>query len=362
MLTLKGKYSTAIIHASEYEQEVIAQTIKMLNSPAITNPVIIMPDTHVGVGSVIGFTMQTSEKVIPNIIGVDIGCGMTAAEITLPQIPLAEIDARIRAAVPTGFNLRQGEFYPADKRFLALGKKVGCGEHVVSASIGTLGGGNHFIEIGEHDGKSFLIVHTGSRNLGLRVAKYHQEKASAKLSDRRKSLRVERDLEYLEGADVEEYLLDMFTAVQYAATNRETIVQQIAKVLGAPFKILGSSVHNYISDVDGIIRKGAISAHEGEFLIVPINRTFGTIIGRGRGNPDWNFSAPHGAGRLLSRSAAKKSYTQEDADALMGNVFSSYNPVDEADFAYKSPESIMGLVSQTMDVEFVIKPILNIKG
>jgi RNA-splicing ligase RtcB len=334
--------------------------------------------------------MPVGDKIIPNIIGVDIGCGMTAAEIVLPNISLAEMDARIRKWVPVGFNLHPFS-PPALQKFLDLGNKVGCPEETVKRSLGTLGGGNHFIEIGEYDGRNYVIIHTGSRNLGLRVARFHQEKAAKKhrtisTSDfigeiksaypkeewgrriteernRRREMRVEKDLEYLEGDDVEEYLQDMYTAAEYAEANRQRILSEIiAALYSKSFQEIGSCVHNFISPVDRIIRKGAISAHKGQLVIIPINRTFGTIFGVGKGNPEWNFSAPHGAGRLLSRGKAKELYSQADADFLMGNIFSSNNPVDEADFAYKNPEEILGAIEESVEIKFIVKPILNIKG
>jgi tRNA-splicing ligase RtcB len=388
-MIINGEYTQADIKAVEYDEGVISQIYYMMQSPAINNHVVIMPDTHVGKGSVVGFTMRYSDMIIPNIVGVDIGCGMLTAKIENPNLELSEVDKLIREVVPVGFDIHEKAFYQAPKE---LSKKVGIDLDYASRSIGTLGGGNHFIELGTYNGEYYLTIHTGSRNLGLKTAVYHQNKAEAECRQRGSDYNTElaklktvyssrelgekiaelkrtfdekkspKDLAYLSGNDASEYLQDMFICQEYAALNRKTILRNICATLGIMYEVVAESVHNYISKEDQFIRKGAISAQDGERVIIPINRTFGTIIGAGKGNSEWNYSAPHGAGRLMSRGVAKSTFTQEDADNLIGDVYSSYNPIDECDLVYKSPDSIIEAIAPTVEIQYIIKPVLNVKG
>lgn len=348
MYPIRGARNTAWITGSIIDDTTIKQLYNMLSSPAITGRVVIMPDTHAGAGSVIGFTAPVGDKIIPNIVGVDIGCGVEVFKISLNNTPLEKVEKIIRQAIPMGFNVREVPIrnFPD---FQALADKVGYDRY--AHAIGTLGGGNHFIELGVYMDSYFLIIHSGSRQLGLRTARFHQARAG------------KGDLAYLEGDAAAEYLEDVKICTAYARLNRQVMAIEISHALGTRlipgFHIM--SVHNYVGS-DGYIRKGAIAARKGERVVIPLNRTAGTLIGTGLGNSEWNYSAPHGAGRIMSRGEAKRSISQADADAMMGNIVSSVNPVDECDAVYKPPEVIMEEIAETVRAEFVIKPVLNIKG
>lgn len=362
MIKLKGKYSEATIFADSGEESAISQIQNMLNSPAITNPVAIMPDFHAGKGSVIGFTMKASEYIIPNIVGVDIGCGMLCAKlshITVDTgIKLSEIDRKVRSVIPVNRNIRDTRLIIASKIELELAKRVDIDPSYMERSIGTLGGGNHFIEFGLDDYNDLWItIHSGSRNLGVRVAQYHQKRAV----DYCKGIpEVQTGLEFIL---TDSYMSDMVLAQEYASWNRMYILYQIQKVLNVDVGRIISSVHNFI-DADGIIRKGATTAQMGEDIVLPFHRQEGIWIMRGKGNSDWNFSAPHGAGRVMSRGEAKRTLNQEDETEKMklSGVFSSNDPLDESPSAYKSPEEIRKYLGETAEFDFSIKPILNIKG
>lgn len=391
---ITGKYSRARI-MTMCDGGIYDQVTRMVNSPGINNPVVIMPDCHVGVGSVIGFTMPYTDKVIPNVVGVDIGCGMLTHRID--YVPSGqkyeEIDSKIRSVIPTGQSVHDQCLYALNQpKYTDLFKRVGIDCNYAERSLGTLGGGNHFIELGIHSGNTYVTIHSGSRNLGLKVCKYHQGVAQRptdttqqisdlkeqhehgdisgielgqRITELKKSSRHSLgELSYLEGDALQLYLHDMQLCQEYAHFNRLLMMQSISKVLGVLTEHVAESVHNYIDTRDHIIRKGAIRSYLNEPLIIPINRTFGTIIGTGMSNPDWNFSAPHGAGRIMSRSEAKKLIPQDLATQRMqeSNVYSSFNPVDEDDAAYKDPADIIdAVVGKTVSIDFVIKPILNIK-
>ena len=359
MITLRGKYTTADIFSDFIEETSKTQIMQMINSPGVTNPVKIMPDFHAGKGSVIGFTMKVGEYVIPSIVGVDLGCGMLTARITHPGLPLEDVDKIIRGAVPLGFSIHNTAKASYTSNELDLASKVGVDKDRLVNSIGTLGGGNHFIELGEDsDGRMFITIHSGSRNFGLQVANYHQARAREYCKD---IPGVQKDLEF---CPVDEYLNDMEIAQGYATINRDTILELIVDALGVTVEEEINCIHNYISPEDNIIRKGAVSARAGDSIILPFNRRDGIWIMEGVGNPDWNYSAPHGAGRRMSRGQAKREMNQEYVDLDMTNsgVFSSYNPIDEAPDAYKSPEEIRKYIGETANYLYTIKPILNIKG
>lgn len=415
--TIKGKYTSAEVLIDMVDQETIKQINSMVNHPAFTNPIKIMPDTHAGKGSVIGFTMPVSDKIIPNVIGVDVGCGMLTVELQglkKEKLDLAKIDKCIRSFVPMGaggymkgyeydlgigivsFRLRiRNELSKYRKtggtRFNAAFNKalsmiesednfrklflerIGCPEGRFNESLGTLGGGNHFIEIGEFDGRYFVTVHTGSRQVGLKVANAFQKIAKESLEKSGEHFEFDlNDSAYLVGDSADEYLACMMIAQTYAKVNREIIMGNIIGNFPKEFGLLipqimssypwSECVHNFISPMDGIIRKGAISASEGEFLIIPLTPKDGIIIGFGKGNKDWNLSAPHGAGRVMSRSEAKRSISDEQASEAMSGVFASCKPKDESPLAYKDPVLIMEAVGGTMTIAGIIKPVLNIKA
>lgn len=359
-IKLVGKYTSATIHHSVAEDVSVSQIYGMLRSPAITNPVHIMPDFHAGKGSVVGFTMKASNMIIPNIVGVDIGCGMLTAKITAPRMGLLEVDNLIRLAVPTGFSVNREVKLNirGNTNLYALASTVGMDINRMELSVGSLGGGNHFIELGKSDdGDTYITIHSGSRNLGKMVAEYFQKLAtvfSGEMPD------VSKDLEYMPVGD---YMNAMLLAQEYASVNRLTMLKSIERALGVQVLDSFSCVHNYIDPIDMIIRKGAVSARKGDTIILPFNREDGIWIMEGLGNPDWNYSAPHGAGRTMSRSKAKKMFTQEYVDSRMvdSGVFSTSNPIDESPDVYKSASEIQGLVKETAEFKFSIKPILNIK-
>lgn len=354
-------------------------------------PVRIMPDVHAGVGCVIGFTAPINDKIIPNLVGVDIGCGMLCVELGKGEIDYAKLDSVIRAEVPSGRNV--GKCSPEAHNLIAL---LHCKEHLqnrewLDCSLGTLGGGNHFIEIDEdEEGGKYLVIHSGSRNLGKQVAEYYQDLAvkeyrstskaeviatlkaqgrEREIADTLKRLKEEKpalpkDLCYLQGQSMQDYLDDMQICTMFADENRATIANNILRRLNVGIVSYFTTRHNYISD-DNYIRKGAIEAKKGKRVLIPLNMRDGCIIGIGKGNPDWNYSAPHGAGRTMSRAEAKKQLRVEDFKETMAGVFSttvSEATIDEAPFAYKPSEEIIALVQDTVEIEKIIKPVYNYKA
>lgn len=360
MIEFEGKYSTATVFSDEVDQGCASQIMGMLNSPSITNPVKIMPDFHVGKGSVIGFTMKVGEYICPNIVGVDIGCGMLTFSIKRPDMSLEEMDKKIREAVPVGFNIHDKRVLNPTKEQIELREKVGTDETRFNNSLGTLGGGNHFIEIGKGDSDDWLYVtvHSGSRKFGLDVANYHQKRAIEFCES--EGIKVSKDLAF---CPTEEYLHDMRIAQDYALHNRAGMMLQIEKALNTRVLSSEQCTHNYI-DADNIIRKGAVRAYKGDTIILPFNRTEGIWVMEGLGNEEWNYSAPHGAGRVMSRGQAKRTLTKEQVDEEMkkSGVYSTSNPLDEAPQAYKDPKIIQKGVQETAKFLFKIKPLLNIKG
>lgn len=342
-----------------------------------------MPDAHDGKGCVIGTTCHFGDGIIPNIVGVDIGCGITGYPLDSINIPLPELDQNIRKAIPVGFghrDERNGMQLIEKYGFTNLYEKLRLTEKLIGydkrtiAQIGTLGEGNHFIEIGRTLADTYWIfVHSGSRNFGLNIANHFQAKAKAFCH--KMNIKVPTDMEYLplgDGFAGSDYLYHMNIAQEFAHANRITMIRQILEIMDYPFeqKDIVESVHNYISPVDNICRKGAISAYSGEKVIVPLNMAEGTIIGTGKGNKDFNFSAPHGEGRLFGRNAMK---TQLKADPSimdefgkrMTNVFSSCineNTIDESPMAYKPFSMIENHLKETIDITNIVRPIYNLKG
>lgn len=362
MIEIKGKFTSAVVHADQIDETSMSQIVQMVNSPGVTNPIKIMPDFHAGKGCVVGFTMPVGDVVVPNIVGVDIGCGMLASRISAPTIDVEELDDKIRSAVPVGFNIHSSPQTTAKdevEQFFPLASQVGIDKGRLINSLGTLGGGNHFIELGIGSNNDYYItIHSGSRNFGKVIAETYQRRAVEYSSGKSGVL---KDMEYMPS---DEYIKAMYVAQSYAALNRSIMARNIAQAIGCEIKSQIDCVHNYISPLDNIIRKGAVSAQVGDKIVLPFNRKEGIWIMHGKGNPDWNFSAPHGAGRKMSRSQAKKNLTQEYVDLEMQEtgVFSSFNPVDEAPDAYKSPDEIRKYIGETAGFSMSIKPILNVKG
>ena len=385
-MIITSKYGEVIIYAQTVEQDAIGQIIEMSNSPLGENANIrIMPDCHAGAGCVIGTTMRITDKACPNLVGVDIGCGVDLVKTDIDfRARAQELDDVIRKFVPFGMATHKyvkPYDFTALRCYKALDKKTIARAMV---SLGTLGGGNHFIEA--YDG-GYLAVHSGSRNIGARIAEYYQDLAEKRLvaveCDKRKAelakippterekwlksnkIEIKRELCYLTGADLDDYLHDIEIMQAFAAANRNAMLTAIVSRMGGSIGEHISSVHNYIDTKNMILRKGAISAQKGEILVIPMNMRDGMLICRGKGNPDWNFSAPHGAGRLYSRGKAKKLFSVDDYRNEMQGIYSSCicaGTLDEAPFAYKSFEEIMTCVEPTVEILDRLIPVFNFKG
>lgn len=391
------------IYTDIIEQEALDQINTLLEQPAFQNcKVRIMPDVHSGKGCVIGFTADLGDKVIPNIVGVDIGCGMLTVKLDADAIDFDRLDAVIREFVPNGRDIHAEQ----QTDFPGL-QNLYCFSHLkdtnrILCSIGTLGSGNHFIEVDRgQDGALYLVIHTGSRNLGKQVAEYYQDLAYRltayneaehdaerkaliaeykklgrvrELPDALKKLKadavekaasVDRNLCYLEGEEREHYLHDMKICQEYAKLNRKIIADTILEKMGISEVSRFETVHNYINHDSNIVRKGAISAQKDELLLIPISMKDGCILGRGKGNSDWNCSAPHGSGRLMSRSEAKKKLNVADFAKEMAGIYTtcvSEETLDEAPMAYKSLESIVDNIADTVDIIEILKPVYNFKA
>lgn len=430
MIILTGKYTTAKVMIDNVEEEAIAQITKFLNMPPFTNPVAIMSDVHAGKGSVVGFTMPLTDKVVPNVVGVDIGCGLLSVCIgkTMP-FSLELLDHRIRQRIPFGMNTHDRAVIDMKKDFpwhqvnvlaqkftVAYREKYGeinpptydmnwfegkcdsiggsLGRHI--QSIATIGGGNHFYEVGIcQEGNYWMTVHTGSRNFGLRICEYWQNKAAKFCHNDRKSIIQDKikelkatltgeelfhaikslkaeakptvdltDCEWLEGPDAAGYLFDMIFAQVYAETNRKVITDLILNSLDLkPVRTI-QTVHNFIDFRDFIIRKGAIRSYIGEEMVIPFNMRDGMLICEGRSNPEWNYSAPHGCGRIMSRSKAKKTLSMEEFKNQMEGIYSNSvveSTLDEAPGAYKDPQIIEAAIEPTAKILNRVKPVLNMK-
>ena len=389
MITYTGKYNSANVMIDEIDEETVKQIYSFLNHPAFAETyVAIMPDCHAGAGAVIGFTARMNDYVIPNVVGVDIGCGVLAYKLGKIDIDFVKLDNFIKRHIPSGFSIRSaGErmfnrMKPSEmlsrtlqSDVIRLSEKTGQETSKVLGSIGTLGGGNHFIEVDvTDDGEYWLVVHSGSRNFGLRVANYYQNKAKKLLKQEFDGASAYKGLEYLPVSDDEasmgvDYLDAMQVAQNYASVNRETMAILILEYLfkdlrGKSFEVV-SSTHNYIDFVDDIIRKGAVSARRDERLIIPFNMRDGIAICRGKGNPEWNFSAPHGAGRILSRRKAKETLSLDEFTAQMEGIYTTtatQDTIDESPMAYKDTETIIDAIRETVSIEFMMKPVYNFKA
>jgi RNA-splicing ligase RtcB len=413
-ISVRGKYNEAIIYTENVEEGAIAQLIELCNQEFTKGCKIrVMPDTHQGTGCVIGFTAELGDKVIPNLVGVDISCGMFVVELgKVNNVDLQKLDVVIHKYVPAGMSVHNPSDVNYSKGLIPkfdLLNQLYCYRELkdtkrIERSIGTLGGGNHFVEINtDNVNNLYLVIHSGSRNLGKQVAEYYQNIAIDLCSgkgdyyDKRKQLIIDykqqgkrdsiqkalkelekkynhmlpsypKDLCFLTGDFRQEYLRDMEICQEYAKLNRETMASIILdKWLNKNLHHFEyfHTIHNYINFNDNIIRKGAISAYEGEKVIIPMNMRDGSLLCIGKGNPDWNYSAPHGAGRLMSRSKAKENIKLADFEFEMQDVYSTtvnQSTLDEAPMAYKPMEEIMENIKDTVDVLKVIKPIYNFKS
>lgn len=367
MFVMKGKYNIARVMIDNIDDTTKEQIQGFLNHPAFRGePIVIMPDCHAGMGAVIGFTQPLGDYIIPNVVGVDIGCGMRSAklgDVTADMINTEDLEAYIRETIPTGFNIHEKPIHN-DYAVAQVCETIGINAEKAMRAFGTLGGGNHFIEVGtDETGGVWLTVHTGSRNFGLRVANYYQAKAKERMakyfiSDFAKLEFIHKDDDLAFG-----YLHDMRVAQNFAEINRELILFGIMEGLGWWAEETVESVHNFIGE-DNVIRKGAIQAYEGDRVIIPFNMRDGLIIGVGKGNKDWNNSAPHGAGRIMSRTQARKQISMESyVEAMQGVGGDSVVPetLDEAPQAYKPMSAILDNISPTVGIEYMVKPIFNLK-
>ncbi|MBC1495866.1 RtcB family protein [Listeria welshimeri] len=392
MLTLKGKYNEATVYTDNIDDNTIGQIITLCSQPFVKDSKIrIMPDTHGGKGCVIGTTMTIQDKIVPNLVGVDIGCGLYVVKLKPGKLKMSfdKLDKVIRERVPSGSRTHDKAIDDFDLDGVIAAIHRGW----ASRSIGTLGGGNHFIEVNQGSDGIYLVIHSGSRVLGKEIAEYHQEVAYKKLDGLRKELKVaatkakktgslkmandfmsdrelvklDYDLSYVTGSDLENYLNDMEIAQRFAARNRYVMAQIILKAMKWDKAVISSfdCVHNYIDINNHMLRKGATSAQLGEQIIVPLNMRDGSILATGKGNPDWNYSAPHGAGRMLSRSNAKAQISLESYQKAMKDVWTtsvSKKTIDEAPKAYKSARQLLADVEDTMEIQEIIKPLYNFKA
>ena len=400
MIEIKGKVNTALCYASIIEDEAIEQIRRMCDYEFTAGSKIrIMPDVHAGKGCTIGTTMTVTDKAVPNIVGVDIGCGMYTVNIGKDTVDMEKFDEACHF-IPSGMNVWDGR----RERFDLLGLR--CYRSLRDAkrlerSLGTLGGGNHFIEIDRsEDGTQYLVIHSGSRNLGKQVAEYYQRLAidlnagkedyfkrrdaliaEYKAAGRRKEIQaalkelektyeakeptIPADLCFVYGQYLEDYLHDVEICQRFARRSRELMAEIILERTGLNGTDGFHTVHNYIDTDEMILRKGSIAAHEGERVLIPINMRDGSVLAVGKGNSEWNYSAPHGAGRIMSRTKAKESLDLEEYKKAMEGIYTTSvneNTIDEAPMAYKSLGDIIDVIRESVDVIEVLKPIYNFKA
>jgi len=362
MIEIKGKFNTAVAFLNELEETATKQITELCNQEFTKDAKIrIMPDAHAGAGCVIGTTMTITDKIVPNLVGVDISCGILAVKIDKKDVDFEQLDKCIRKHIPSGFEVhkhKNDEFAIRDLKCYSNLKNV---KHL-ECSLGTLGGGNHFIEIDKDtDGNLWLLVHSGSRNLGFQAAEIYQQKAFKILQ----SKKISKDLAYVEGQDFDDYLNDMKFFQKWATRNREVMIEKI--MIGMRWSALEKieTVHNYVDLDHMVLRKGAVSAQKDEMLLIPINMRDGVLLCKGKGNPDWNYSAPHGAGRVLSRRQAFKQLSLEEFEKTMQGIYTTTlnkGTLDEAPMAYKPIEEILKYVGDSVEVVNTMKPIYNFKA
>lgn len=411
-MIIEGKYTSAKVFTDNCDANAQSQILTLCNQKCMDNiPIRIMPDVHAGTGCTIGTTFPIKDKIIPNLVGVDISCGMLTVKLKDKKIDLQKLDKLISQYIPSGFNKRTLK-HPY-VRFLHV-EELRCLKNLAIQydtqllAIGTLGGGNHFIELDkDEEDNLYLVIHTGSRNLGKCVAEYYQQAAYDALhgkdsyhkEQKKKQIRelIDRltsegrkkeiskaikqfqydpmiaseifdipfELSYCEGQLFEDYIHDMKILQEYAYINRAAIADTIQSGVGYKQDYQFDTIHNYIDLDKMILRKGAISANKGELATIPMNMRDGSLIVRGKGNPDWNYSAPHGAGRLMSRFEARNSIPMKEFKHSMEGIYSSsvnVNTVDEAPQAYKPMQEIIDNIKDTVDIVRIIKPIYNFKA
>lgn len=399
-LEVKGKYNSAIVMTDQIEEECVGQLVTLCSQEIFKDSQIrIMPDCHAGKGCVVGFTASIKDRIIPNLVGVDISCSISTYKLDVKEVDFEQLDNVIRKYVPSGMSIRSTVSKLVSDNLKAkiekvcqeIGDENGYNRHL--KSIGTLGGGNHFLELNkDKDGYLWLSVHCGSRNFGKKICDFHQDKAIKVYQDRIDAKRVfalsqippkERqdwiknhidsdklpsELRYLDGEDLDLYVEHMKVAEEFATVNHQVIVHEICSHMD--WNVVDSifTHHNYIEFLGNremIIRKGAISAKKGERVIIPLNMKDGSIVGIGKGNEEWNQSAPHGAGRVLSRGKAKSVLSVEEFQDKMKDVWSSCvseSTLDESPMAYKDMNVIIDAIGETVDIVDRIIPIYNFKA
>ncbi len=365
VINVEGKYNNAIIFTDNVENKVVEQVRTLLNQEFVKGSrVRIMPDAHVGIGCTIGTTMTIDDKIVPNLVGVDIGCGLEVIKISNKNIDLKKLDKLIYRRIPAGFKIRNKEHKFNNKIDL---NRLRCRNEVnlkrARLSIGTLGGGNHFIEANkDSEGNIYIAIHSGSRNLGHQVATLYQKKAHRALG---RGSNIPRDLAYTSGQLFEDYIHDMKIVQYFAELNRRAMAEEIIRGMDLDIVEQFTTIHNYVDTEKMILRKGAVSAQKGEKLIIPINMRDGSLICIGKGNEDWNYSAPHGAGRVMSRTRAKKVLDLNEFKETMEGIYTtsvSRKTLDECAFAYKPMDEIIENVGDTVDIIDRIVPIYNFKA
>ncbi len=400
-IEIKGKVNTALCYAKVVEDEAIEQIRRMCDYPMTQGSKIrIMPDVHAGKGCTIGTTMTITDKAVPNVVGVDIGCGMYTVNLGKQKIDLEKLDMAA-FTIPCGREVWEGRIEKFDLTELKCYRQLNDTKRL-ERSLGTLGGGNHFIEVDRAgDGTQYLIIHSGSRNLGKQVAEIYQSLAvdlnkgigeyleardelikTYKEQGRRKEIQaalkelynkkyheepttMPEDLCYLSGKYLEDYLHDVEICQRFAKRNREKMSEILLTKTGLAAGESFHTIHNYIDTEEMILRKGSIAAHKGEKVLIPINMRDGSVLAIGKGNPEWNYSAPHGAGRLMSRTAAKTNLSMEEYKEAMKGIYTSSvceATIDEAPMAYKSLDDIIDVIKESVDIIDVMKPIYNFKA
>lgn len=395
MIEITGKYTNAKIYTNTPQEVAIGQIKELVNQSFMDGTKVrIMPDYHAGKGCVIGTTIQLNNRVVPNLVGVDVGCGVLVSEIGAGALDFNELDRAIRRFVPSGNEIHEDararhelELFE-NENFIARGLQ----NDYTNRSLGTLGGGNHFIELAKDDaGVHYLLIHTGSRYVGAKVANWHQKRAFESLQRedltgkidalkevgqyqeiqkmiqayKQENPVVPKDLAYLEGDLFNDYINDMKLAQRFAHENRQQIAQTIAEKMKWEFAEQFDSVHNYIDTDAMILRKGAVRAAKDEKLVIPMNMRDGSLICIGKGNADWNESAPHGAGRIYSRTAAMKKLSMADFKETMQGIWTtsvSEETLDEAPMAYKPMQEIVEQIGETVTIEKHITPVYNFKA
>lgn len=399
-IEIKGKVNTALCYAKVVEDEAIEQIRRMCDY-AMTegSQISIMPDVHAGKGCTIGTTMTITDKAVPNVVGVDIGCGMYTVNLGKDDIDFEKVDEAAHF-IPSGREVWEGRQEKFDLTELRCYRELKDAKRL-ARSLGTLGGGNHFIEIDEAaNGTKYLVIHSGSRNLGKQVAELYQKLAinlnrgygeylekrdeiirtykeqgrKSEIQDALKQLHwqvyesptsMPEDLCYLEGKYLEDYFHDVEICQAFARRSREKMAEVIFEITGMTGSDAFHTIHNYIDTDEMILRKGAIAAHKGEKVLIPINMKDGSILAIGKGNPEWNYSAPHGAGRIMSRTKAKNELNLDEYKKAMEGVYTTSvneNTLDEAPMAYKSLDDIIDVIRESVDVIDVMKPIYNFKA